>query len=79
MLLVLPADFTLLATSTPMGVASAAADDAIDDDNNVGDPAGVGGRVTALWGVAPALLLVVVVLLLLLLLVTKKSASSAAP
>jgi hypothetical protein len=48
MLLALPADSNLFARSTSLGVATAAADDASEDDNNIGKPAGVGGRLTAL-------------------------------
>lgn len=62
-----PADSISLATS--MGITSAADDDAGDEDNNVGNPATVWGRVTALWGV---------VLLLLLLLVAEETAAPAA-
>jgi hypothetical protein len=48
-----------------------------DDDNNVGDPAGVGGRVTELWQVVLVLPLLVVVVVVVV--VTGETVASAAP
>jgi len=53
-----PADS--MVSTTPMGVACTAADDAADDDNNVGNPAGVGGKGKGLWRRVLLLLVVVV-------------------